>query len=136
MGLGGMLLPEIRYDETGEYQRTLTEQMAYADKNTVNDFSDTPRYRMNYGRRVSIDKNLGYFMNISHNGMNRQFVFMTVYEFMDFMAKRNVILTITKAYAELKQEFSWPYSDVFAADFGLDGLKAQMTDTVVLPIGI
>ena len=133
MGLGGALLPQLIYDETGEYQRTQTEQAAYADKNTVSDFSDTPRYRMNYGRRISVDKNLGYIMNISHMGMNRQFVFMTVYEFMDFMAKRNVILTIKKAYAELKQEFSWPYSDVFAADFGLSSKIWE--GNLTLPIG-
>ena len=130
------MLPQLIYDETGEYQRTLTEQKVYQDANNQDYTLDLPKTRRNYGRVVSVDKNLGYIMNISHMGMNRQFVFMTVYEFMDFMAKRNVILTITEAYAELKQEFSWPYSDNFAADFGLDGLKAQMEDTVVLPIGI
>lgn len=127
------MLPEIRYDETGEYQRTLTEQRAYADLNNQDYTLDLPKTRRNYGRVVSVDKNLGYIMNISHMGMNRQFVFMTVYEFMDFMAKRNVILTITKAYAELKQEFSWLYSDVFAADFGLS--RAACEENLTLPMG-
>lgn len=72
-------------------------------------------------------------MSISHIGMTRQFVFMTVYEFMDFMAKRNIILGINSAYAALRPEFVWPYSAEFAGDFGLPGETCE--ETLTLPIG-
>lgn len=127
------LLPELVYDQTGEYQRTLTEQKLYQDVNNQDYSLDLPKTRQNYGRTVNIDKNLGYMMSISHIGMTRQFVFMTVYEFMRFMAKRNVILGINSAYAALRPEFVWPYSAEFAGDFGL---PVEDVGPVLLPIGI
>lgn len=123
----------ILCDQTREYQRTLTEQKLYQDANNQDYSLDLPKTRQNYGRTVSIDKNLGYMMSISHIGMTRQFVFMTVYEFMDFMAKRNVMLSISSAYAALRPEFVWPYSVEFAGDFGLP--EETCEETLTLPIG-
>lgn len=123
----------FQYDSTSEYQRPAWQQEAYKDKL---DHLGSDGI-MIYARKTPEDiekKHLGYIMKVSHMGKTREFYFDNADQFRQFMAKRNIMISINEAYTMVDTEFTWSYNPAFAADFGINEPDAITLPT--LPTGI